>query len=61
MTALRSTLGLTLMTRGYFSSPLEFLAMMKWRPAVLVLMSLISVVQLSPDLTSWMRDLSTLA
>ena len=60
VTELRSRLGLTLMTRGYFSSPLEFLAMMKWRPSVWQLMSEISVVQVSPDLASWMTDLSTL-
>ena len=60
VTELRSSLGLTVMTRGYFSSPLEFLAMMKWRPAAWQLMSVISVVQMSPDLASWMTDLSTL-
>ena len=60
VTEVRSSLGLTVMTRGYFSSPLEFLAMMKWRPALWRLMSVISVAQLSPDLASWMTDLSTL-
>ena len=59
-TELRSTLGRTVKTTGYFSSPWEFLAMMKWRPEVSRLTSVRTVLQLSPSLFSWTTDLSTL-